>query len=62
MIHKILIIGLIVSIISVALTVFIVENEKVLIGSTCIGSLCGMILGLLSVHNDIRKYNERDDN
>ena len=61
MIRKILSVGLIVSIVSVALAMFI-ENEKVLICSVCIGSLCGMILGLLSVHNDFRKYNESDDN
>lgn len=62
MIRKILIIGLIVSIVSVAITVFIVENEKVLISSACIGSLCAEILGVLSVHNDFRKYNESEDN
>lgn len=62
MIRKVLIIGLIVSIVSVALTLFIIENEKVLIGSVCIGSLCAEILGVLSVHNDFIKYNERDDN
>ena len=60
MIRKILIIGLIVSIVSVALTVFIVETEKVLIGSVCLGSLCAEILGVLSVHNDFRKYNESE--
>lgn len=62
MIRKILIIGLIVSIVSVVLTMFIIENEKVLIGSVCIGSLCAEILGVLSVHNDFKKYNEREDN
>ena len=56
--RKILIIGLIVSIVSVAITVFIVENERVLIGSVCLGSLCAEILGVLNVHNDFRKYNE----
>ena len=60
MIRKILIVGLIVSIISVALAMFI-ENEKVLICSVCIGSLCAEILGVLSVHNDFKKYNESDD-
>ena len=56
MFRKILIVGLIVSIVSVALAMFI-ENEKVLICSVCIGSLCAEILGVLSVHNDFRKYN-----
>lgn len=61
MIRKILIIGLIVSIVSVALAMFI-ENEKVLIVSVCIGSLCAEILGVLSVHNDFKKYNKSEDN
>ena len=62
MIRKILIVGLIVSIVFVAITVFIIENEKVLIISVCIGSLCAEILGVLSVHNDFKKYNKSEDN
>lgn len=58
--RKILIVGLIVSIVSVALAMFI-ENEKVLICSVCIGSLCAEILGVLSLHNDFRKYNIGED-
>ena len=60
MFRKILIVGLIVSIVSVALAMFL-ENEKVLICSVCIGSLCAEILGVLRVHNDFRKYNSGED-